>query len=477
MFHLNRYKQFILKKKVFILLSFFFLASLIRGIVQLDPDFGWHIRLGQIIRDSGIPQHDPFSYTMAHYPVIAHEWFTDIVLSLLFPVIGRVGLALLFALFSTAAIIIVIRQIKPKEYKWISIPLALTLITLYEFAAIRPQILTWLMLCILLSYLYQNNPLKNWLKIPLLFVIWVNIHGGFAMGIAVLFLYSFAKMVEKRRVIKNYILIPTTSLIATFINPYGFGIWYEIWVTMSDSSLRWSIAEWLPALYMPNFLFWVYFGLSVIMITKFIKKYSIAELAVFYFLTALSLSSMRHIPLWAVMALPLTVKGLGLLTDEAAKVELGVYRFRKLYKYLGILILIFYIPTLAINVIRLNLFKESVNYPVKAAEYLQQNSIKGRIFTLYGWSGYLIWKHPGQRVFIHGMMPSWRDHHYPKESNNALNEYMKLYRGEVSVLKLLDKYNVNVVVLTASGSNELNNNKEWEMVFKDNYSTIYLRKN
>ncbi|HKZ34863.1 MAG TPA: hypothetical protein VJ179_03295, partial [Patescibacteria group bacterium] len=51
---------------VFILILFLlFLCTFVaKGIILLDPDFGWRIRTGALIRKEGIPLSDPYSYTM-----------------------------------------------------------------------------------------------------------------------------------------------------------------------------------------------------------------------------------------------------------------------------------------------------------------------------------------------------------------------------------------------------------------------------
>src|SRR3989337_506611 len=48
----------------------------INGLHQLDPDFGWHVTMGRLISENGIPKTDPFSYTMTSFPFVDHEWKT-----------------------------------------------------------------------------------------------------------------------------------------------------------------------------------------------------------------------------------------------------------------------------------------------------------------------------------------------------------------------------------------------------------------
>ena len=85
----------------FLAIAFNFILSWVRGTFMLDPDFGWHLRMGQIILQTGIPATDPFSYTMQSYPFVDHEWLTNIGFSYLHPLIEIPGLA--FYLFYNCA--------------------------------------------------------------------------------------------------------------------------------------------------------------------------------------------------------------------------------------------------------------------------------------------------------------------------------------------------------------------------------------
>ena len=72
-----------------------------QSISLVDVDFGWHIRMGQIILKYGIPTGDSLSYTMKHFHYIDHEWGMDVIYAYLYPHIGFIGLGAL-----TSAIII-----------------------------------------------------------------------------------------------------------------------------------------------------------------------------------------------------------------------------------------------------------------------------------------------------------------------------------------------------------------------------------
>ena len=53
---------------------------LIKGVWMLDPDFGQHLKTGEVIVRSGLPMTDPFSYTMSSWRYIDHAWVSDVLI-------------------------------------------------------------------------------------------------------------------------------------------------------------------------------------------------------------------------------------------------------------------------------------------------------------------------------------------------------------------------------------------------------------
>ena len=72
-----------------------------RGV---DNDFWWHLRTGQFIFDSGIPRHDPFSWTAAGKPWVMHEWLSEAIIYAVQSTVGYVGNMVLFIGASLASI-------------------------------------------------------------------------------------------------------------------------------------------------------------------------------------------------------------------------------------------------------------------------------------------------------------------------------------------------------------------------------------
>ena len=81
-----------------------FLTILFLGLLGMaarnvtDPDVWWHLKTGQYIAEHmSVPHTDPFSYTRAGRPWIAHEWLTELLLYQIQRVAGWGGLIVIFA--------------------------------------------------------------------------------------------------------------------------------------------------------------------------------------------------------------------------------------------------------------------------------------------------------------------------------------------------------------------------------------------
>lgn len=446
-------------KDRFICRSGFWVVSLIcafsliifyRNLIILDPDFGWLTRMGQIILADGLPHKDPFSYTMSNYVFIAHEWLSEVFLAVLYPAIGIGGLALLFTSIIIITLIINISLVPKDIHRWMLVPLFLSLCLITDFASIRIQVFSWLFFTILIKTLFSGAKFKKRIiLVSTILLIWVNMHGSFALGTGIAVLYSLIRIFEKK---KNYFqetVILAVSVLVTLINPYGPRIWEESFMTISDRYLRKYIIEWQPAIFLADFLFWILVAFSCFFVIRYRKKHNISELAIFCVLCILSLTGMKQIPFFVLFSMPLLTKGLGWLREEAGRVKFGNIRFNKLYKGLVILVLFMYIPYLIYFLFRIPSFSEKASYPVEAVKFLDKYYPSGRMFTLYHLNGYINWKLPGYKVFINGMMPIWKSHNFKNESSYAFREYRDIMSGEISFVETSRRYSIDTLILPA----------------------------
>jgi len=401
--------------------------------------------MGEIISTSGVPATDPFSYTMPSFPFIDHEWLTNVLIKNAYYTIGYFGLAAFYAGLGILAVVTALYT-GSKKLKYTQIPLFLGLATVFTFSGIRPQVESWLFLAIFLPTVVNERIFqKARFLLPALFVVWVNLHGSFALGIASLFLIIATKTFQ-RQSIRELLPIFLLSILATFINPYGPRIWHEVWLQVSDTSLRWSILEWQPAFFSLNIPFLLFGTLTTMLTFRFRRKFELKKLVIFFFFLFLAIGSVRHIPLFVIASISILAQALNFLHDEVKEVKLGEVRFKKIYNVASTAFLIVFLISAGFGIRGAGYFGEETFYPAKGLVYLKENPPPGQIFSEYGWGGYLIWKMPQKKVFIDGRMPSWRwDENKPLESSYAMKDYKNLLSGEVGYKEIFDKYNISTV--------------------------------
>ena len=67
--------------------------------VFIDGDTNWHVAAGRwILAHHTVPTTDPFSFTFAGKPWIAHEWGSEVLMALAYFAAGWSGVVLLIGL-------------------------------------------------------------------------------------------------------------------------------------------------------------------------------------------------------------------------------------------------------------------------------------------------------------------------------------------------------------------------------------------
>jgi hypothetical protein len=445
-------KEKLLKIAIFFLIFLFFFTV---GAISLDPDFGWHLTGGDYILKNGIAQTDPFSYTMPSFPFVDHEWLTNVLIARAYPILGQTGLPAVYALIATLAIITVLwdfifdnlYESKVQKFLYL-IPAMLGAGTLLAFFGVRPQIESWLLLAILYRVLSNDVLWKKFrVFVPILILLWTNLHGSFALSVVIILIFAIFRSVRLGKVLWDYFAVFIAGVLVTFINPYGVRLWGEVWMQLSDSTLRWRIMEWMPPVNFFNLCFIGLLTLSVTFVIKYRRKIELEFIALYGFLLFQGLMSSRHIPLWTIITMPIIAKAIILLFEEVGRIKFGKERFMTLFKFLTIGIFIIFVFQGIYSSYSRYFLSERYFYPKDAVEFLKENLPQGQIYSEYGWGGYLIWKLPEKRVFIDGRMPSWRwKYQGDSESAYAMDEYWKISTGDLDYKEVFKKYGITMVL-------------------------------
>ena len=173
-----------------IALAIFLLAVCLPSIGSAD--FWWHLRTGQLIFEThSVPHTDPFSFTAFGRPWIAHEWLSELIIYSLYRLVGFPGLLIAVSAVTTLAFGAMTWS---SQGAWLArVPaLALALWASRPTFSIRPQAFSLLLFAVfyvLLDAHRRTGSLRPLLFLPPLTLLWVNLHGAYILGPALILLF------------------------------------------------------------------------------------------------------------------------------------------------------------------------------------------------------------------------------------------------------------------------------------------------
>lgn len=447
---------------------------------------------------------------MPSFPFIAHEWLSNTFTAVFYEHFGYIGLCVITVLIFYFTVFVSLKLSSKGTSKlgiWVITALVLLITTLQQFFGVRTQVISWLIYAAFLHVVINEDRWKRWrLLVPLGFVLWVNLHGSFAAGIFTLIFFTLVRIFKTKKLSVEELVVIFLCLLATLVNPYGIEIWREVFQTITDASLRWFIQEWMPIFFSGISLLTVaLFVFSAFLLFRYRKKYKLELIFLYLFWLVQSILSVRHTPLWAIIAVPIMIDGFGFLYDEVSKKKFGLKRYYQMGKYAAVFFTVLFILDSVITISGKRNLREDVFYPKSAVEFLKSQNISGEVFSSYNWGGYLIWKYPEKKVFIDGRMPSWRwKAAKASESNFARDDYIKLLNGEIPYEEVFSKYNIDAVLFhpfvakekpkgilaflnrlleitnplgkMVTFSEEIDKDQNWEKIYEDKVAVIYRRR-
>jgi hypothetical protein len=220
-----------------------------------------------------VPLVDTYSYTAAGRPWPNHEWLWQ---AIAFPLHRAGGFPLLTGAAAAAivgAVVIAYRSmVGAPSTRFVLVLLAIPLASLGW--TLRPQVVSLLALASLVGLLVADR--TRWL--PPLFLVWANVHGGVAIGGAVLAVVaavallrargSAATDLDRARARRLALAVPLCAL-ATCATPLGFRIFR--FVLESEARLRAAhVSEWMPFSTGPvlSTAFWVLAAAFLVLVAR-----------------------------------------------------------------------------------------------------------------------------------------------------------------------------------------------------------------
>jgi tetratricopeptide (TPR) repeat protein len=238
----------------------FLALTFLLGVFPLkDADYYWHLRTGDLIRETGqIPRVDFYTFTRAGTPWIDLHWIFQVGISWIREWGGVPALTLAKCAITCLAVFLLITARRRSWPVWaILLAWIPALFVLSGRMYIRPETLSLLYLAVYLAVIcrWHRRPWLAW-TLPVVQVAWVNSHGLFVLGPVVL-AFGLIDAVLRRgafgpdRVRWWQKVAPAVAAVglACLINPYGFrGAIYplELAGTMGNPIFSRGIAELTP---------------------------------------------------------------------------------------------------------------------------------------------------------------------------------------------------------------------------------------
>ncbi len=533
---------------LFYLTIFFILLN--NSLSYLDADLGWHLRTGQqILADRAVPNLETYNYTLSGKTWVDHEWLINAAVYWIYHNLGYLALNIFFALIIIAALIIltlITRKYTPRaggfgvKNGMIFIILLQTLgvIAGLPHFGVRAQEITLLNLAILLLIIYHYQKNNNWkilLWLPLLFCFWANVHAGFLIGIFIMFLWIFVKLLEllffktatpanggdaELKILKNKLTAKKISIFsffallgtaATLLTPYGIKL-YLFLRYYDEKAYLLLIQEWFPFYYLPiqhwQLLFFslivitVAISLSIAFKKKQLKKISLWDLVASIVFLAFALKSKRNFPLLFAVSFPFLVSFFSSFFNSPNDDFLDK-KWRKQFLIIKPYIVIAFLIIMASKIIGSNFITDpfvyfNAKYPRGAVEFLKNNPQYDnlKLFNKYGWGGYLSWTLPERKTFIDGRLPM-----LPFAGHTFLEEYNEFF-AEGETADKLKQYGIGLILVPSKKyyyklsrfekyfllfneekvnkyddyfQNYLKQAGNWQPIYRDNTSVIYVK--
>ena len=284
-----------------------------------DPDFWFHLKTGQyIFQHWTIPRTEFFSFTHYGRPWVAHGWLSGATFYALYSRLGFNSLIFLFALLAALAFWIVYKRCNSHPF----IAGAATMLGVWSVTTtigVRPRIFSLLFASIYLAVLNQfaqrGTGRRVWLLIPLM-ALWVNLHGGFFIGFALIALTligipldAWAAGDKLRSIlprIRVLALVFLGCLVAGLLNPYGIRI-YTFPISVLQSPIFQNlINDWLsPNFHQPELrglLILILLTISVLILSP--RRIKPSELLFFLAVFYATLKAQRNMLIFPLVAVP-----------------------------------------------------------------------------------------------------------------------------------------------------------------------------
>jgi hypothetical protein len=445
----------------------------------LSVDFGWHIKTGELIwATKSIPTRDSFSYIAEGRPWVDSHWLFQLMIYGVHAIAGMPGLCALRILLVSAAFGSVLSTHYRREYLPISLLVCLLAVFVsYQRFVMRPELVS---LCFLALFFYcmenfSKHPRVCMFALPLCQVLWTNMHGLAAIGVAFLAIYLAGDALQlfysksrsqspdaslAARALKLKCVAFGLVVLAYLANANGVaGILYplKIFSELLGEVSDFPRLEELESPFSANPIFLldpvaVYRGFIVLSALSWVghwRRVRFAHILLYAAFLYLSTLATRNMSLFAVVATPIVIRNLDGILDRFFHGRNATAATRRAVAALTAASMVLVAALTWISTSSNQLYSR-LHWPRTfgvglsdrfAAEVVDELAeLDGRFFNSPDLGGYLIWKlYPQKQVAADGRWEVYGDI-YPK--------LKRAYEDPEAFAGLVHEYDIVAVVLS-----------------------------
>jgi tetratricopeptide (TPR) repeat protein len=503
-----------LGRSLFLILSAIALAyAFVAGLRTVsDYDLGWQLATARwVVQHHAVPLTDVFSYTAQGEP-----WTYPVGAGLFFLAAYRLGG---YALISWITAVACVGTVALLLRRGSAVSAGITIIGMPLIAARilpRADMFSVVLFAAFLSLLWENHQTCRaplwWL--PILMVLWVNLHFGFGAGLGLVLAYGLTESLEmvfgaqRRRAALERLRRASgwlaCTVLATLVNPWGWGIYRALILQeRANAQQQLWIAEWtgirvnwtaLTTALSLGGTRSALFLLMTIAVAAGVLALVQRQLGAAILLLGATYPPVRNVRMGALFACLVVVVGGAVLTRAIARVGQRIRRLR--VRSLLATAAVVTCAALAFarsydlvtNRYYFNVVTDSATFgaglswwfPERAVEFIQREDLPGEIFNNYDAGGYLTWRlGPERRVYIDG-----RDTLFGASRLQQYRELLKSPPDSDFWEKETGRYNINTVLLSIARYDGIQfvrlkdfcNSALWRPVYLDEISAVFVRR-
>ncbi len=467
------------------------LATISDGLLR-DGDTFWHIKAGSVmLEEQSLIDSDIFSHTAFGTPWTAHEWLSEIIMASIHKLAGIEGILCFFLLIVSLSFWLLFKITEKGANQWVTFGcVALALAFSPSHMAARPHMFTWLFMLLTFAALNAGGKRLYWL--PVISVVWANLHGGFILGLVLQIIYILGSTLDRwlpdksnyretLRRQKTPVLILLASIVTIGLNPFGYELLlFPFHVSKGVFSLM--IGEWKVPNLQDMWYFRFYLIALVLLITSARNSINWTERFLIVFFLNAALTHIRHVSLMLMALTPFVART---INNNCGK---WFHRGRP-GREKGQLILSPHTGPLFTTVIALTLlvsgsidqrslsfltpksmFNSETSQLNQLVDFLDKELPSGKMFNEYALGGYLLYAlTPPPKVFIDGRADMYGE--------KIFSDYNTIKSSHSKRDELLEQYDVDWVVFEKDSDlvTDLEKSGQWQPTFVNEQYAVLTR--